>query len=578
MKKNKTLFETKVFYTFVILVVAVILFFGLIYSKMTFDILYEEALDNAKADIYSVDANLETMLLSIERETLYFIVNENYQTAISVSETNETRKFQNAMALSAMLNTLIAPQSTWESVFYYYDGEKSVSSYKDYSQEFWKENEEKIALFEKSSDKSRWWIMGNGGEDAVLSFVKKVYTYYGEYKGILEVNMPCNNLADRLAAAGKEGMYIFFTDSEGRVLSSTVEDGNGYIGDFLNLDDTKNTILRIENERAPIRTVAVIDKKYFRKSSNAIFPVVAGLVFILIFAVVLLVDYLSKRLSEPIVNIENVVKMVSDGRRDVRVTKIPKGELGELSLRINEMIKNIDRLIGENAEVERQKRVLEMNYIQMQINPHFLYNALESVCGMIAISENKAAIHMISSISSFYRGILKNSGCFIPLKQEIRIVNMYLEIMKLRYPNLFTYQISLDDEVMDVRMIKLVLQPVVENCIVHGFRDKKRSDYLIIIEGGEEKEDAWEIVIKDNGCGMELDEMRKIQEYIQGQESYDSERSFALYNVNRRLKLHFGDEYGIFLHSDAGEGMEVGIRVPFVKMGEGEDVQTIGGG
>lgn len=570
MKKNKTLFETKVFYTFVVLVVAVIILFGVIYSKMSFDMLYEEALDNAKADIHSVDANLERMLLSIEREALYFIVNENYQTAISVSETNETRKFQNAMALSSMLNTLIAPQNTWESVSYYYNGEKSVSSYKDYSQEFWKENEERIVSFEKGDEKSQWWIMQEGGKGAVLSFVKKVYTYYGEYKGILEVNMSCNNLAARLAAAEKEGMYIFFTGTDGRVLSSTLQEGNGYIGNVLDLDSTKSTVLRIENARAPIHIVAVIDKKYFRESSNTIFPAVVGLVFILIIAAVLWVDYLSKKLSEPIVNIENVVKMVGDGRRDVQIVKIPKGELGELSLRINEMIKNIDHLIRENAEVERQKRALEMNYIQMQINPHFLYNALESVCGMIAVSENKAAIHMISSISSFYRGILKNSDCFIPLRQEIRIVNTYLEIMKLRYPNLFSYQINLNDEMMDVRMIKLVLQPVVENCIVHGFCDKKRHDYMIAIEGlNKNEEGTCEIVVRDNGCGMGISEVEEIQEHIQDQESYDLERSFALNNVNRRLKLHFGDTYGIWLHSGAG-GMEVRIRIPFVKMREGE--------
>ncbi len=176
--------------------------------------------------------------------------------------------------------------------------------------------------------------------------------------------------------------------------------------------------------------------------------------------------------------------------------------------RLDEMIDNTVRLMELIRYQSEQKRSYELENLQMQINPHFLYNSLETVCGIIDAGEDKLAIRMINYISRFYRGVLSGGDTLVTIDQEVQITLRYLEIVKIRYRNSFEFDYNFPKEMIQAKTPKLILQPIVENSIMHGFLGKK-SHGSLRIRGTTEK-DKMVITITDNGCGIPSEELRRI--------------------------------------------------------------------
>ena len=208
---------------------------------------------------------------------------------------------------------------------------------------------------------------------------------------------------------------------------------------------------------------------------------------------------------------------------------------------------------------QRQLRKAEFELLQAQINPHFLYNTLDAIVWSAEAGNQKQVIQMVGSLSDFFRTSLNRGREIVTVREDLQHVCSYLEIQKIRYMDILEYEILVPEELNDYRIPKITLQPLVENALYHGIKNK-RGGGKITLRGHEEK-DFFTIEVEDNGIGMTEERLLAVRKGLSEKAPQESEL-YGLYNVNERIRLNFGDEYGIVISSEHEEGTVVEVRLP----------------
>ena len=220
----------------------------------------------------------------------------------------------------------------------------------------------------------------------------------------------------------------------------------------------------------------------------------------------------------------------------------------------------ITRPIEEQVTREqKQLRKAEFELLQAQINPHFLYNTLDAIVWSAEAGNEKQVVKMVGSLSEFFRSSLNKGKEIVTIREELSHVRSYLEIQQIRYQDILDYEIDVPEELYINEIPKITVQPVVENALYHGIKEK-RGGGKISVTGREDGGD-YIITVSDNGIGMGPDRLGEVRDGLTDS-SPDSKKIYVLYNVNQRIKLDFGDEYGLSIDSVYDEGTTVTIRLP----------------
>ena len=238
-------------------------------------------------------------------------------------------------------------------------------------------------------------------------------------------------------------------------------------------------------------------------------------------------------------------------------------EVGELSASFGHMVVRIQQLMATVREEEINLRKTELKALQAQINPHFLYNTLDSIAWMCERGKNADAVQMVHALARLFRISISKGHELIPIAREIEHAESYLQIQKYRYKNQFTYHFQVDPACTEYLCNKITLQPIIENAITHGLD-------LLVDEGHidvEVLQDGEDILFKvtDNGVGMEPEQVRAIFRREPGDRT-----GIGIKNVNDRLRIYFGEGYGLTIDSVPDEGTTVTVRMPRVKEGSYE--------
>ncbi len=285
--------------------------------------------------------------------------------------------------------------------------------------------------------------------------------------------------------------------------------------------------------------------------------------------VILTAVFLSDSITKPIRKLCDVTKEISEGDFTVRAEVKTQDEVSELSDSINEMSQHLEVMVKQIKEDERKMRHAELRLLQEQINPHFLYNTLDTIIWLIEGDSSQQAVDMVMSLSAFFRMVLSHGKELITIQEEERHIQSYLEIQQVRYHDILEYEIKIDPKLYPYQILKLTLQPLVENALYHGIK-YKRAMGKITVSGlllQEEGENKIQLCVKDNGVGMEQEELERLQKEIQ-KPCKDTESGFGLANVNERIRMNFGMEYGITIQSAKGEGTTVQVIIPALRMEE----------
>lgn len=262
-------------------------------------------------------------------------------------------------------------------------------------------------------------------------------------------------------------------------------------------------------------------------------------------------------ITAPISELCRRVRAIGDGDLTVQTPIAAREyEIQTLSDGFEKMVGQLNDLIEQNRQEQISLRSAELALLQAQINPHFLYNTLDTIIWLIETEKYEQAVDMVTSLSGFFRSSLSKGRDIITLREEEQHVRSYLEIQHVRYKDILEYRIDIAPELHKVQCPKLTLQPLVENALYHGIK-LKRGLGTIQVTGYEEGDEIC-LVVQDNGAGMEEARLREVQSAIRKKERV----GFGLSTVHERLQLLFGPEYGLTVESEWGKGTKVTVRIP----------------
>ena len=292
------------------------------------------------------------------------------------------------------------------------------------------------------------------------------------------------------------------------------------------------------------------------------------IVFVVLFVVFLLAiinSYISTKITTPIEQLERSVNEIEEGKLETEVSIGGSYEIRHLGASIQNMARQIRRLMEDIVAEHESKRKNEFDVLQSQINPHFLYNTLDIIVWMIENEKQSEAVRVVTALARFFRISLSKGKSIIPVKDELEHVRSYLMIQHMRFKNRFTYSIEADDSVLDYASLKLILQPLVENAIYHGmeFMDGDGEIRVRVLE----KDGDLIMTVSDNGLGMTKEQVERILSDM-GHVPSKRGSGIGVRNVNERIKLYFGKEYGLSIESELDVGTTVTIRlraVPYEK-------------
>ena len=297
-----------------------------------------------------------------------------------------------------------------------------------------------------------------------------------------------------------------------------------------------------------------------RSQTQLIYTLVTLLLCLVLTAAVTI---LSRRITKPMILLQNSMKWVERGKfEQVDLTRIPDHEIRTLGNAFNMMADEIQKLMAENIREQEEKRRNEMKALLSQINPHFLYNTLDSIVWMAEAGKNREVVHMTMALARLLRRSISSDQELFTIRQETDYVKNYLDIQQMRYKDKLDYEMAIDEAILEKPVIRLVLQPLAENAIYHGIKYKSGRG-LIRIEAYPEGKD---IILKvtDNGKGMTEEQMKSI--FQKHKVNYER-NGVGVYNVQTRLKLYYGREYGLCYESSPDGGTAAIVRIPDMEGG-----------
>ncbi len=269
---------------------------------------------------------------------------------------------------------------------------------------------------------------------------------------------------------------------------------------------------------------------------------------------------ISNLVTKPLRQISEAIRKFSAGDFEQQVEVSTHDEVGEVAECFNRMVGDIRTLIDENYVITLQEKESELTALQAQINPHFLYNTLDSLYWQAQEAENEELAETILALSQLFRMVLSQGKKEVTVGQEMELVSRYLQIQKVRFNKRLNYTIEVEESVRKARIPKLIVQPFVENAIVHGFENVSAPCQLKV--RGKAEGDYICFEIQDTGIGMRQDQIDAIWE--KENEKYAKQRvgRFAIKNIKERLQLKYHDDFKLEIQSDVGHGTTVTLMVP----------------
>ncbi len=392
---------------------------------------------------------------------------------------------------------------------------------------------------------------------------------------VLSIDLNFNSIRElsedaNLAASG----YIYFISNDGEIIyhpnqreidnGEFQEDLDGvadhvygtYISQFAGHE--RLTVIQTVNQtRWRIVGVAMMDEIMDDLGSfqTALLFISAVMIIISIIATTII----SKHITRPLRRLESEMRKVETGDFEVSLPQSHSIEVESLSSSFRIMVARIKVLMKRIKATEEIKRQRELDALQAKINPHFLYNTLDSVIWMAETGDNHGVVKMVSALARLFRISIAKGHDVITLSEELSHVQNYLDIQSMRYKDKFTYSITIPRELENAPTIKLIVQPIIENSIYHGIKYLQEEGRIEI--KAEAVDDGIKIIISDNGVGMKSETAATILNPDQ-ENTASSGNGIGLRNIDERIKLSYGEKYGLSIWSEPDEGTTVTILIP----------------
>ena len=526
------------------------------------------------------------------------------QTTINLEDyLRNMRRISDAMYYTVIKNTDIGSESLEDSMNLLYEANKDkLVSVACYTNDGKLTEASPIATEKPGVDvKSQKWFQDAAGELENFHFstphVQNLfddpsYRYYwvvslsrtveltrngNSMLGVLLVDMNYSSIEQLLEKANTDtsGEYVYLMAPDGEIIyhpkqnlihMGLYEENNTEAAGYE--DTTIKENFHGEKRLVTVKTISytgwklisVVPMKSFSMGMTGMRNLVVLLVALTVLAVVILNQMVSARISKPLRRLNDSVKEWEAGNMNPDIYIGGSMEVEHLGKTLRSTVAQIRQLMDDIVVEQEEKRKSELDALQSQINPHFLYNTLDSIVWMITGERYDDAVFMITQLASLFRISLSKGKTVIKIEDEVKHARNYMNIQKIRYKNSFEVDFQIEEDILDGCIVKLVLQPLLENAIYYGmeFMDGEGE---IHVRGYRKDKDVY-LEVEDNGLGMPEEEAAEL---LNGKERPHKHGSgVGLVNVHSRLKLRFGEAYGLVIHSCPDEGMMVQIHIPYI--------------
>ena len=387
----------------------------------------------------------------------------------------------------------------------------------------------------------------------------------------IDIYFDLNSLNNIVENSNFKGNLMIFDENNNVIFNSdknTSASEINYIKDHLDKSNEQKfpmvMIKRDVQNDYKYGTMITQEKLGVYKIKSRITYISLGFIVMILIVTYFAINQYSSKLKNMMKNIEKL----KQGKLDTRFNiKQEVDELDMIAISIDEMSESLQYNINKNYVAEVKQKQAEINALQSQIKPHFLYNTLEVIRMSALSSKNKEVAQMIYNLASMFRYSTYNNGSLVSIRDEIKHSKMYLSLCSTRYKGMLDYSIHVDDKYLDYLVPKFTIQPILENAINHGLRKGFYDNYIKVTI--KEIDEGIEISIKDNGNGMSEEAISKIKDELE--KNIQKPNSIGLMNINNRLKLNFGEQYGIYINSRMNEGTTVSIKIPVL----GDEVDNV---
>ncbi|MCL2461346.1 MAG: sensor histidine kinase, partial [Defluviitaleaceae bacterium] len=297
--------------------------------------------------------------------------------------------------------------------------------------------------------------------------------------------------------------------------------------------------------------------------------IVSGIMLVLLLISMPLVLILLNGITMPIVRLKNAVAAFGNALH-TRVKVDRKDEIGSLQESFNWMAEDIEKLLAETEENHRRLRELELSALEYQVNPHFLYNSLDSLYWMARKDGSEDVAEMIKALAKFLRiGLRKGQETYL-VKDELEHARQYLMINKIRLEDQFEFEITAGEEILNLAVVKIILQPIVENAIKYGIGKNRQKGHIAV--SGRLQDGHILFTVADNGPGVPAERLAAIENSLAGQSlPQESENGFGLHYVSQRLSLYYGNDAGVKIENGANGGAVVSVWIPVIETGTADN-------
>jgi two-component system, sensor histidine kinase YesM len=417
----------------------------------------------------------------------------------------------------------------------------------------------------------------NDNRDYVISMFKLIGKDNSKINGIILFNLN-SDFFGRVFANSllSETGYLVLISPEGAMTFKTIESTSQLSLDVVQyLQQTKEKEGRFAFQKPQGEKMVVI---YNTLPTNqwklaAVFPqaelldrvnyikFITFLVIVLLIAVaVILTNALANYVTRPISALTDSMKRVQGKNIDFVSDTHPLNEVEVLNQGVKDLVERVKVLLEQIHKEQETKRQLEFSVMQMQIHPHFLYNTLYSIKGLCDMNLNEDASAMVTALSNFFRISISRGNEIISVEEEIEHIRNYLFIQEMRYGDDFSYEIQIETDILSYPIVKLTLQPLVENAIYHGVKQKRGIGLIRVI--GYQRDGFLCFEVQDNGIGMSSERLQEIQQGLRAKQARETSMGLGVRSVHQRLQIHYGKEAGLQIESELEKGTIIKILIP----------------
>ena len=455
--------------------------------------------------------------------------------------------------------------------------------------------EERMGEWSLSVGRDREFYYGGlqNGQTAILTYLQPLYGYNNNKEmALLAVDLNYTNLKSVLSnlfSDEKNGTSLIYYNNKVlfRIGKRKLDQGqkwhmmkksNGILSDnqqteMITLDE-ENMILTVRQNIQTGWKIAMFtsEQDMFQDIEQKMLRNIF-LLAVISFLAFVVSSYYTRSIAAPLEHFCAAIRNMGNGKlnriemQDRRMTR----EVMNVVDNYNEMADRMNEYLSRELVYERNQRIIQSKMLKYQINPHFLYNTLNTIASMGELSDFPEIVTIAKNLSYIMQYNLRGSS-FVSLASEIEMVKSYIEIQQIRFPDTFAVQYDIAEDVKELQIIKFILQPIVENIFQHGF-SKKNQDNQILIRAYREEKRLF-LVVRDNGRGIEKEKIREINAKLAEERKYTDEedtgehQSIGIYNVNRRIRIYYGKEYGVRIAENTAQGAEMILTLGAAVEGE----------